>query len=940
MIKKFIQRTFDIRSGELAVSLFMQLYIFIIITTLLIVKPTVNALFLSELTAASLPYAYLLVAVVAVCSSYFYNRALKKFSLLQIIRVTLLISGLVFLSLKVLLNLDYFSESLLYFYYVWVALFAVLSTSQFWVLANLVYNIREAKRLFGFIGAGAIAGGIVGGYLTNLFAPLIGNDNLMIIAAILIISCIPISNIIWKKRVRQLSTFRQKQRTYATNESSFKLILQSKHLTYIAGIIGMSVLVAKLVDFQFSDIASREIPNSEDLASFFGFWFSTFNLASLAIQLFFTRKVVGVWGVASTLMILPIAIGAAAILFIVFPELWVVILIKAMDGSLKQSVNKSASELLVLPVPTEVKNKTKSFIDVVVDSVATGLAGCLLIFVIKGFQFEAREVSILIVLLLGIWLFFIYKIRGTYFESFRENLISFTEKNKLNKKNKPSKKVNTKETIIKVLSTGEDAEILFMLSKVKEISDKRLRDLVIKLLSHSNPEIKAAAIENLYFLDKGTAIEKVKELIHIKNDQVVLAAMQYLLTHTDINDLRIFDAYLNHENDYISSAALFCLARESRDNPILAKRYNLSLRIDMGIRDLNLPSENHRPQETIELIQAIGYAGIPKYFSFISAHFNNIDDNVILAAIKAAGISTSPIFIGDLLNFLTQKEYRKAAQEALVSYGSGIIKVLMLKLKMDEIKDNAKQFIPQIIGEFQDQTAVNNLFKLLRNKDIIVRLEAANILNDIKQEKPELKFSKRDVVRLILSECKLYHYTLSAMYLQKHISKKYKLSEASDELTEEFSARGSLIELLEKRLDSGLEQIFKLLGLHYQQKDIEIAYHGILSEKQDIRANAIEFLDNLLHPNLKNTLLPLVENTILSSSTQHLDESMQIIPSEYECFKKLLKGKDLKIKLAVLYLIRRINNAKYFKLVAPLLHHSNKKIRTFAAKAQEAINAS
>ena len=309
MLRKLVQRTFDIRSGELGVSLLMQLYIFLIITTLLIVKPTVNALFLSELTSQSLPYAFLLVALVAMGSSYFYNKALKRFSLLRIITFTLIISALVFISLKVLLSLHYFSTWLLYFYYVWVAIYAVLATSQFWILANLVYNIREAKRLFGFIGAGAISGGILGGYLTNLLAPIIGNDDLMIIGAILVIGCIPLLHIIWRKRVKSLGVFRQQQRTYASNESSFKLILESKHLTYIAGIIGVGVLVAKLVDYQYSDMASKAIPDSDELASFFGFWFSTFNASSLVIQLFLTRKIVGVWGTASTLLVLPLGIG-------------------------------------------------------------------------------------------------------------------------------------------------------------------------------------------------------------------------------------------------------------------------------------------------------------------------------------------------------------------------------------------------------------------------------------------------------------------------------------------------------------------------------------------------------------------------------------------------------------------------------------------------------
>jgi len=831
------------------------------------------------------------------------------------------------------LSLQYFSTSLLYFYYVWVAIYAVLATSQFWVLANLVYNIREAKRLFGFIGAGAISGGILGGYLTNLLAPTIGNDNLMIIAAVIMFGCIPLLHVIWRKRVKNLGVFRRQQRTYASNESSFKLILDSKHLTYIAGIIGVGVVVAKLVDFQFSDMASKAIQDSDDLASFFGFWFSTFNVTSLAIQLFLTRRVVGVWGVASTLLILPLGIGLAALLFIVFPELWVVILLKAIDGSFKQSINKAASELLVLPVPTEIKNKTKSFIDVVVDSVATGIAGCLLIFVIKGLDFKAYQVSILILLLLSIWLYFIFKVRGTYFDSFRENLVSFTNK-QIKYTKKKSKKVSTNATIIKVLESGEETEILFMLNKVNSISDKRLKSLIIQLLDHPSHEVKAAAISNLYLLDKGTAVGKVKELIQLKNDEVVLAAMRYLLTHTDINDLKLFDEYLNHTNSYISSAALLCLAIESRDNKKMAQRYNLEFRLARGIENLNLPSDDHREEKTIEFIQAIGYAENPRFYSFITAHFNNKSKDVIVAAIKAAGASSSPVFLNDLLEFLQQKELREEAMKAINNYGSAIIKELIFKLNYDQIQENAKQFIPEIIADFGGQKAINGLFKLLRNKDLIVRLEAARALNVLKSKHPNLKFNKRDVVRLILQECKLYHKTLSAMQVQKQIFIRHEEIITNDKDMEVFSARNSLIDLLERRLDHGLEQIFTLLGLRYKQKDIEIAYQGILSEKQEIRANALEFLDNLLQPNLKQVLLPLVEESTVLSSGEDVGQQDLLIPTEQQCFEMLLKGKDQKIKLSVLYLIAQFEGDKnYISLVKPLLQHQNKKISSFANNA-------
>ncbi|CAN0595209.1 unnamed protein product, partial [Ectocarpus sp. 12 AP-2014] len=330
------------------------------------------------------PFAFLLVAITAIGSSFFYSKAVSKYALDKIIRTTLISSIIILAVLGALLNAGIVNTFLLYFFYTWVAIYAVLSASQFWVLANLIYNVREAKRLFGFIGSGAIMGGIMGGYSTTILAPFIGNENLVFVAAFLLILCIPLLGKIWNAKANIAGNAKDRKRALMPNERAFQLIIRSKHLSYIACIVVVSVLVAKLVDYLFSDFAAASFSDADELTAFFAFWFSTFNLLSLVMQLFFTHRIVGIWGVGFSLLLLPIGIFGGSVFFLLLPELSAVVVIKAMDGILKQSVHKSASELLALPLPFDLKNKTKSFIDVVVDSIATGIAGCLLIFVIRG----------------------------------------------------------------------------------------------------------------------------------------------------------------------------------------------------------------------------------------------------------------------------------------------------------------------------------------------------------------------------------------------------------------------------------------------------------------------------------------------------------------------------------------------------------------------------
>ena len=51
-------------------------------------------------------------------------------------------------------------------FYIVGLILGILLISQFWTLANDIYDPRQAKRLFGFIGGGASLGGIAGAALT------------------------------------------------------------------------------------------------------------------------------------------------------------------------------------------------------------------------------------------------------------------------------------------------------------------------------------------------------------------------------------------------------------------------------------------------------------------------------------------------------------------------------------------------------------------------------------------------------------------------------------------------------------------------------------------------------------------------------------------------------------------------------------------------------
>ena len=180
-IKNLIGKSLGIRHGEGARVTLMFVYIFLVISCLMIVKPVASSLFLSTFGANRLPYVFMMVAVFAALAVSVYSRWLRRVDLFKLMIRTLQVSIASLLFFRAVLHLPVIRGEMLFVFYVWAAVFGLITASQFWILANTIFNPREAKRLFSVVGAGAIAGGICGGYLTKFLAAFLGSANLLFI---------------------------------------------------------------------------------------------------------------------------------------------------------------------------------------------------------------------------------------------------------------------------------------------------------------------------------------------------------------------------------------------------------------------------------------------------------------------------------------------------------------------------------------------------------------------------------------------------------------------------------------------------------------------------------------------------------------------------------------------------------------------------------------
>jgi AAA family ATP:ADP antiporter len=157
---------------------------------------------------------------------------------------------------------------------------------------------------------------------------------------------------------------------------------------------------------------------------------------------------------------------------------------------------------------------------------------------------------------------------------------------------------------------------------------------------------------------------------------------------------------------------------------------------------------------------------------------------------------------------------------------------------------------------------------------------------------------------------------------------------SGDHNQKEREARSTLINLLETRLDRQLERIFNFLGLKYPPEDVGPIYNSLTTGKKEQRLHAIEFLDNMLDPQLKRELLPLIESATLDPSSESRVKQLGIPTfSDIQCFSLLLQRPDVKLKLAVLFLMAQIKDKKYLPVLDNCLLDHNQKVRDMAETA-------
>src|SRR5712692_8080745 len=373
---RWIEQALNLRPEELGRGVRLFAYLFLVIATYLVGRVVRDSLFLSRFAAAQLPYADIATALTVGALIAVYIRLGRYSSLRRLLLGSLMLFASNCVLFWVLAR--FHPVSWLYpVIYVWVGIFGVLAPTQAWTLSNYVLTIREARRVFGLVAGGAIAGGIFAGLFSKVVAKAFVTESLLLGMAFFLSLCLPLVVQIWRQHQEAVADTGSAEAPAEPGprnlRESIGLVFSSTHLRAIAALICVSSFVTEVIDWQFKAVAKEFIPVKDHLAAFFGDFTFYAGILTLVVQVLVTSRVLRRFGIGVGLVTLPVALVAASGCMLLTGTLFSAILLRGTDWVSRHSIDKSSVELLYLPLPSRVKFQVKWFIDTVMWRMGTGL---------------------------------------------------------------------------------------------------------------------------------------------------------------------------------------------------------------------------------------------------------------------------------------------------------------------------------------------------------------------------------------------------------------------------------------------------------------------------------------------------------------------------------------------------------------------------------------
>jgi AAA family ATP:ADP antiporter len=223
------------------------------------------------------------------------------------------------------------------------------------------------------------------------------------------------------------------------------------------------------------------------------------------------------------------------------------------------------------------------------------------------------------------------------------------------------------------------------------------------------------------------------------------------------------------------------------------------------------------------------------------------DVEVARAAILAAGRLKKRMFVGRILERMSEPALVPAAVEALASFGDRVVGTLRDFLIDPDMPMEVRREIPQVLLAIGTRASQAVLTESVLDRDVVLRYHCIAALNKLGQRHPNRPVDRKIIESVLAAEIMGHYRSYQVMGTLKTVE-----ADRADPVR-----RG-----LEESMEKEAERIFRLLKMLYPEHDLHSAYVGLQSTDPNVHDNALEFLDTVLQPQLRSLLIPVLDHEV------------------------------------------------------------------------------
>ena len=843
---QFLDSVFRIQPGESHLVLLMFVYLTGVVSAFIIGRTVRDTLFLHRVSLDTLPSMYVLVAGAVAFASWRYSFVADRYRRDRLIVASLAIFASVTLIFWGLIRYQVGG-------WVYVALYAAvevigaISVMQFWTLANDVFSGRQAKRLFGFIGAGAVIANVLCGFGISAVVSSIRPENLLLVAALMFAACIGLVRVIANHSRGELEVaVHRPRRSRIRLGADTERVFASKHLKIISALVVVTFLTVTVVDYQFKVLVRVHFENESALAMYFGYFYAFTGIVASAMQFLVTGRVLERSGIVVALSILPVAIvaGVTGILFVPLVSAIVAATIaKGAENVFRYTINDATMQLLYVPVPSNRRGRAKAFIDGILKPSSIAVAGLTLALLGRMMSAEALafRMAYLDLALLGVWLVLIVGIKREYvkslIETLRERRLDLTDRQS------PIVDEGIHRLLQQRLQSQDEGEVLTTLEVLATV-DLEAHPNLLKLLEHPSENVR---IRTLELIGSAGLLESTPALYALCRDsspKVRSAAITAVCAIGRDKAIRSVKRFLHDTDGLVRAAAVAAMIRHGGLDGILTAAETLKA---------FLASPN--AEDRLHGARILRDIRVSNFFQPVMTLLHDEDPRVRVAAVEAAGAMKSAELVLPLIYKLADPVTAMSAVRALVAYGPRVERTL-IKVLSNPLEDiRVRRRIPRILEHFGRPETFSRLLAVLDTKDPQLQTQIAKAAAHLRERHRFLEIDDHRVDRTVREQLRFAYQSLNVVL--------------DLELTED----DLLAEALHARKQKHLAVVFGLLEIRYPSRTIQLVHANLASDNRTVRANALEVIDNLLSKEEARLLLPILESPSLKATVQKGQEA-------------------------------------------------------------------